>query len=168
MLNRFCFGALLLACLALTFTGCTTSGLDSIQVTPATASLVVGGATLQLTAMGTFGNGAHPTRQEITSQVTWTSTITGVATVSSSGVVTAVSAGTTNITASAQGFNGPLSASATITVTGAGAGNSSSGPATTRNCCAMGWKSFMRGPVLKSPSSYSNSRPGPLCRPISP
>jgi hypothetical protein len=128
MFNRFCFGALLLACLALTFTGCNaTSGLDSIQVTPATASMAVGGGTLQLTATGTFGNAAHPTTQNITSLVTWASSITGVATVSSSGVVTAVGAGTTNITASAPGFNGPLSASATVTVTGAGTGTGTSG-----------------------------------------
>jgi hypothetical protein len=128
MFNRFCFGALLLACLAGAFTGCNTpSGLDSIQVTPATASLVVGGATLQLKATGTFGNAAHPTTQDITSQVTWASSITGVATVSSSGVVTAVSSGTTNISANAPGFNGPLSTSATITVTGTGSGTGSSG-----------------------------------------
>jgi hypothetical protein len=128
MYNRFCFGALLLACLALTFTGCNaTSGLDSIQVTPATASLVVGGATLQLTATGTFGNASHPTTQNITSLVTWASSIAGVATVNSSGVVTAVSAGTAAITASAPGFNGPLSTSATVTVTGAGTGTGSSG-----------------------------------------
>jgi hypothetical protein len=128
MFNRFCFGALLLACLALTFTGCNaTSGLDSIQVTPATASLVAGGATLQLTATGTFGNASHPTTQNITSLVTWTSTIPGVATVSSAGVVTGVSAGTAAITATAPGFNGPLSASTTITVSGAGTGTGTSG-----------------------------------------
>jgi hypothetical protein len=128
MFNRFCFGALLLACLSLTITGCNaTTGLDSIQVTPATSSLVVGGATLQLTATGTFGNAAHPTTQNITSQVTWASSIAGVATVNSSGVVTAVSAGTAAITASAPGFNGPLSASATVTVTGTGTGTGSSG-----------------------------------------
>jgi hypothetical protein len=124
MFNRFSFGALLLACLAVPFTSCnnSSSGLDSIAVTPATASMAVGGGTLQLTATGTFGNGAHPTKQDITSLVTWASSITGVAAVSSTGVVTAVSAGQTTITASAQGFNGPVSSSATITVTGAGTG----------------------------------------------
>jgi hypothetical protein len=128
MFNRMCFGALLLTGLAVSLTGCSTSGgLDSIQVTPASASLVVGGATLQLTATGTFGNGAHPTTQNITNTVTWSSAISGVASVNSSGVVTGLSAGTTTIAASAPGYNGPLSASTTITVSGGGSGTGTSG-----------------------------------------
>ena len=80
MFNRFCFGTLLLACLALPFTGCnnTSSGLDSIQVTPATNSIAAG-ATVQLTATGKFGNGSHPTYQDVTSQASWSSASTGIA-----------------------------------------------------------------------------------------
>lgn len=129
MFNRFCFGVLLLAGLALPFTGCDTStGLDSITVSPATAAMTVGGATLQLTAVGTFGNGSKPTSGPV-SAVTWTSSPTTVATVDpSTGVVTAVSAGTATITATANGFNGPVTATATITVTGGS--NSGSGSTT--------------------------------------
>ncbi len=121
MFNRFCFGTFLLACLALPFTGCSnaSSGLDSVQVAPTSATLG-GGATLQMTATGTFGNGSHPTKQDITTQVTWSSNLVGVATVSNTGIVTAVGAGVANITASAQGYNGLVSSSATITVTGSG------------------------------------------------
>jgi len=121
MFDRSLWNALMLIGIALPIAGCTSSGgLDSIQVTPTTASLVVGGPTLQMTATGTYGNSAHPSTSVITNQVTWTSAITGVATVNSSGVVTAVGGGTTTITATAQGFAGPVSSSAAITVTGTG------------------------------------------------
>ena len=119
MFDRFCLKALLLAGLLLPIAGCTKgSGLDSIQVSPTSASLAVGGPTLQMTAMGVFGNAAHPTTGDVSSQATWASAIPGVATVSASGVVTAVGAGTTTVTATAAGFAGPVSSSATITVTG--------------------------------------------------
>ena len=112
MSNRFCFGALLLAFLAWPLAGCndTSSGLDSITISPNTnLQLVVGNpATLQLPVTGTYGNGKHPTTGPV-ANVVWTSAIPLVATVSSSGVVSAVSAGTTTITATAQGFNGPVS-----------------------------------------------------------
>ena len=117
MFNRFCFGTFLLACLAVPFTGCnnTSSGLDSIQVTPSTSSIAVG-TTVQLTATGTFGNGSHPTYQDITSQATWTSANTSVAIVGpctagssgcptgglADGVVRAEGNGTTTITATAE------------------------------------------------------------------
>src|ERR1035437_1715315 len=78
MFNRFCFGALLLASLSLTFTGCNaTSGLDSIQVTPATNSIAVG-STVQLTATGTYGNAAHSSTGSVAG-ATWTSANTSVA-----------------------------------------------------------------------------------------
>src|SRR5580704_9164133 len=115
-------------CLGFTLVGCTTNnGLDSIQVTPPAQALAVG-QTVQLTATGTYGNGKHPSTQNITSLVTWTSTTPAVATVNASGVVTAVSAGTTTIIASSTAFNGPTSSSATLTVTGSsGTGGSSGG-----------------------------------------
>jgi Bacterial Ig-like domain (group 2) len=105
-----------LVCLALSIVGCSApQGLDSVQVTPATQSLTAG-QTAQLKAMGTFGNATHPSTQDITGTVTWNSTTPAVATVNSSGVVTAVGAGTTTITASATAYNGPISSSAGITV----------------------------------------------------
>lgn len=128
MFNRFCFGVLLLAGLALPFTGCDTStGLDSITVSPATAAMVVGGPTVQLTATGTFGNGNHPSSRNITSQVTWTSSSPDIAEVgATTGLVTAKVAGTATIVATATGFNGPVSSSATITVTGGSGTNTGS------------------------------------------
>lgn len=119
---RRVFAGLSLICLALSIAGCTTTqGLDSVQVTPAAQALAVG-QTVQLTATGTYGNGKHPSTQNITNMVTWSTTTPAVATVNASGVATAVSAGTTTITASAAAFNGPTSSSATLTVTGSAGG----------------------------------------------
>ncbi len=122
MFNRFCFGALLLAGLAVSLTGCNVStGLDSIQVTPVSNAMTVGGATLQLTATGTFGNAAHTNTQNITTSATWTSAAPGIAEVgASTGIVTAKGNGTTTITATAAGFNGPVSSSVSVTVSGGG------------------------------------------------
>ncbi len=114
------FKAFSLSCLILLLAGCgNPSGLDSVQVTPTSQSLTVG-QTAQFTAVGKYGNASHPSTQTITSTVTWASSTPSVATVSASGVATAVGAGTTTITASATGFNGPVSSSATLAVTGSG------------------------------------------------
>ena len=132
MFNRFCFGTLLLACLALPFTGCnnSSSGLDAIQVTPATNTTAVG-STLQLTVTGTYGNAKKLTTGSVAG-VTWTSSSPSVAIVGpcTSGVagcptgglapgeVLAEGNGPATITATAQGFNGPVSSSVSVTVTG--------------------------------------------------
>ena len=116
-----------LICLVFSITGCTTpQGLDSVQVTPGAQSLAVG-QTVQFTATGTYGNAKHPSTQNITSVVTWTSSTPSVATVNTSGVATAVGAGTTTITASAAAFNGPTTSSATLTVTGSSGGGTAGG-----------------------------------------
>ena len=111
--------AFLLICLVLSIAGCAVSGLDSIQIAPAAQALAVG-QTAQFTATGTYGNGNHPRTQNVTTGLTWTSTAPAVATVNSTGLVTAVSAGTTTITATATAFNGPVTSTATLTVTGSG------------------------------------------------
>ena len=80
----------------------------SVTVAPTTLSLVVG-QTGPLTATLKDANGNVLTGRT----VTWTSGTTGVATVSSSGVVTAVAAGTATITASSGGQQG----TASVTVT---------------------------------------------------
>jgi uncharacterized protein YjdB len=97
------------------------TGLDSIQVSPATQSLSVG-QTAQFTATGTYGNSNHSSTQNITGSVTWSSSTPSVAIVSASGLVTAVGAGSTTITASAAAFNGPTSSSGVLTVTSSGGG----------------------------------------------
>jgi len=118
-----CLGFTLSLCLGFTLVGCSNTGLDSVQVTPATQALAVG-QTAQLKAVGTYGNANHPTAQDITSTVTWSSTVPAVATVSSSGLVTAVGAGTSTVTASATAYNGHVSSSSTVTVTASGGGSS--------------------------------------------
>ena len=128
MPGRFCLRALLLVCLAVPFIGCGSSTtVDSITVSPATVSLA-SGTTAQLTATGTYGHGSHPSSsQNITTAVSWSSSATSVATVSSAGVVTGVGAGTTTVTASTQGFGGLITSNeASITVTGGSTGPTSS------------------------------------------
>jgi hypothetical protein len=116
MLDRSCLSALLLVGLVLPMVGCSNSEVGLISVTPATQPLAVG-QTVQFTATGAYGHGSHAASyQNVTNLVTWTSSVPAVATISSSGVATAVSAGTATITASMKGFNGPVSGSATLTV----------------------------------------------------
>jgi Bacterial Ig-like domain (group 2) len=124
MFVRSCAKALLFVGLVLPFVGCGSStAIDSIQVSPTTVSLGTGN-TAQLTAIGTIGHGSHPsTNQNITATVTWASSIAAVATVSSSGVVTGVGAGTTTITASIEGYGGLITSNAaSVAVTGSGGG----------------------------------------------
>lgn len=86
--------------------------MSAISVS-STLTSVPQGLSTQLAASGNFTDG---TTSVITNSVTWSSSNTAVATVSSRGLVTAVSTGTTTITArSAQGFINTL----LITVTSA-------------------------------------------------
>ena len=122
MLARSRVRGLLLVCLSSLVVGCgNPSGLDSIQVTPAAQSLTVG-QTTQFSVIGTFGNAKHPTTRTLTGGVTWASSNPAVASVDTSGMVTAVAAGTTSITAGATAFNGDVTSSATLTVTGSTGG----------------------------------------------
>jgi acid phosphatase type 7 len=84
----------------------------AVTVSPATASLIAG-QTVQLTATLKDPNGNILTGRP----VTWSSNTTGVATVNSTGLVTAKVAGTATITATSEGRSG-MSA---VTVTGASA-----------------------------------------------
>lgn len=108
-------------CLASVLIGCSNSGLDSIQMSPTSQALTVG-QTAQFSVVGTYGNGKHLTTQNISSGVTYSSSAPSVATVSASGLATAVGAGNATITASATGYAGPVTSSATLTVTSAGGG----------------------------------------------
>ncbi len=114
---------LLIAAMALPIAGCTNPLAVSISVSPTTQSIGAG-QTAQFTATGIFGHGSnHPSStQDLTDSATWTSSAPGVATISPSGLATGVSAGTTTITASINGFTGLVSASATLTVTGSSGG----------------------------------------------
>ena len=98
-----------------------TATLVSIAVTPVNPSIAAGN-TEQFAASGTYSD---ETTQDITTQVTWNSSDISVATVNSSGLATAVAAGTATITAT---FLGSISGSTTLTVTSGGGGTYSGGP----------------------------------------
>jgi hypothetical protein len=85
------------------------TGLKSIAVTPANPSIPLSG-TQQFIATGTFGNG---TMENITNAVTWTSSATNVATISATGLASAVGLNQTTI----QAASGTIKASTTLTVT---------------------------------------------------
>jgi uncharacterized protein YjdB len=122
MRNKLLLAALLCVGLMVPLTGCTNpTGLDSISLSPSSQSLAIG-QTVQLTATGSYGNANHIKTQTVTTGVTWSSSSDAVATVSASGLVTAMGVGSASITASAQGFNGPVSSTATVTVGGTGTG----------------------------------------------
>jgi hypothetical protein len=84
--------------------------LTSIAITAPSASLAKG-ATEQVTATGTYRDGST---SNITSQVVWVSSVPANATISATGLATAVTVGNTSISAS---LNGITSNSFTLTVT---------------------------------------------------
>jgi uncharacterized protein YjdB len=86
----------------------TTIPVASVSVSPASASLRVGG-TVQLAATPKDSAGNSLSGRV----VTWASSASGVATVSASGLVTGVAAGTATLTATSEGKSG----TATVTVT---------------------------------------------------
>ena len=79
--------------------------LQSISVSPTnpTVSLSSGGVTQQFKATGKYTDG---TTQDITSQVTWNSTVQTVATVDSTGLATGRAVGTTSIQATSSNIVG--------------------------------------------------------------
>jgi len=81
------------------------SVLAKIELTAPNPNIVVGQAE-QITATGFFSDGSG---RDITSSVSWASSQTSVATVNSSGTLTAVASGQTSITATMQGFTGSVS-----------------------------------------------------------
>lgn len=85
--------------------------LVSLTVTPANPSIVKG-TTQQFIAMGTFSDN---TTQDLTVQVIWSSSNTGIATISTSGLITSIAAGSTTVTAT----SGSTSGSTALTVTAA-------------------------------------------------
>jgi 6-phosphogluconolactonase (cycloisomerase 2 family) len=85
--------------------------LTSIAITPVNPSIALG-TTTQLTATGTYSDS---TKKDISSQVTWASATTAVATISAAGLATPVAAGTSAITAMLSGVTG----NDTLTVTAA-------------------------------------------------
>jgi hypothetical protein len=128
MLNRRnvkgIFSSILLCGLMLPIFSCSSPSLVSIAITPNVQYFTYGpGLTVQFTATGTFAQGNHPkSTQDITDEVTWKSNTPGIATISSTGLVTTtgVDYGQSNITASMNGFAGQVTANATVNVCGPG------------------------------------------------
>ena len=79
--------------------------LTSITLKPANTS-VTAGATQQFQAIGTYSDSST---RDLTGQVSWVSNTTSVATISSAGLATGVSAGSTQITASLNGVSSTTS-----------------------------------------------------------
>lgn len=91
-----------------------TAALTSITVTPANPS-IVNGTMQQFAATGNYSDNSTTT---ITTQVTWQSSSTAVATISGAGMATAVGIGSTQISATL----GAVSGNTTLTVTSSGGG----------------------------------------------
>ncbi|PYX13345.1 MAG: ATP-dependent DNA ligase, partial [Acidobacteria bacterium] len=85
------------------------TNLTGITLSPAAASVPVN-TTQQFTATGNYSDGSS---RDLTALVTWGSSSTAVATVDANGLVTAVAAGSTNISATL----GSISNSTSLTVT---------------------------------------------------
>jgi uncharacterized protein YjdB len=82
---------------------CTGGGLQSITVLPSSPTIPQIGQTTQFVALGTFVGGGEI---DLTSTATWSSSDTQVATVSNAGLATAVSCGTTSVSAESQNIVG--------------------------------------------------------------
>jgi uncharacterized protein YjdB len=83
----------------------TARALSLIEVYPGTPPNQWAGYPKPFVAWATYSDG---TNEEITSKVTWMSENTDVATVDSEGIVTGITSGTTNITASLSGITSPV------------------------------------------------------------
>jgi Bacterial Ig-like domain (group 2) len=77
------------------------STLSYISINPSVNQELAVGLTKQFTVIGTYANGATA---DLTSQVTWSSSNTSIATISSTGLVTAKSDGNTDIVATISGL----------------------------------------------------------------
>jgi len=135
--------------------------LSTITVTPTTPS-IANGTTRQFTATGTYSDS---TTQDLTTQVAWSSSSPGVATISnasgSKGLATSVAAGTTIITATLGSVSGntTLTVNAvtlvSITVTPA---NPTLTKGTTQQFTATGHYSDLSTPNLTTQVTWSSSK----------
>lgn len=96
----------------LNVTAAAAATLQSIAVTP-TSQTIAAGSTQQFSATGTFSNSAT---QDLTTQVTWSSSDNLIASITPNGKITALSEGTTTITASFGGKSGSQSLTVTHAV----------------------------------------------------
>ncbi|MDP1826435.1 MAG: Ig-like domain-containing protein [Archangium sp.] len=137
----------------------TAAVLTAIDLTP-TMPTVPRGLTEQLTATGRFSDG---TTQDVTSQATWASAAPAVATVSNAGLVTAVTLGTSSVSATV----GSVIGSTTVTVSSAQLISLAVTPATpslarglTRTFTATGTFSDTSTQDVSASVTWSSSAPG--------
>ncbi|MFH0941947.1 MAG: Ig-like domain-containing protein [Chloroflexota bacterium] len=90
-----------------------TPTLSSITVTPASPANLVVGSLQQFKANGTYSDGSTT---DVSSQVTWASSDTGIATISSAGFATGIAAGKTSIKASMSAVTSPTIALTVVTL----------------------------------------------------
>jgi uncharacterized protein YjdB len=96
----------------------TSQQYTALAITPSTEALSATGQTGQFIALGTSGSTGVEQNVTSASQIAWSSSVPSVATVSASGLVTGVSAGTTTITAMLTNAGGSVvSSTATVNVT---------------------------------------------------
>ena len=113
--RHFVFLLLVLVPVAFFLSCASTYNLSGISITPSAASVGPNGATTQFTATALYIRSSHPQEvKDVTNQVTWASSDTSVATINSSGLATAVGAGSTTITATMNGFSASASMDVTI------------------------------------------------------
>jgi uncharacterized protein YjdB len=117
--RHFAYSLALIVFAVLLAAGCgkffpSASSLVAISISPSNSTIQLT-KTQQFTATGTFGDSSS---KDVTSSVTWTSSSANVATISSAGLATAVSTGSTNITAA----EGSVSAITTLTVSSQASG----------------------------------------------
>lgn len=122
-MKRSVFAVLVFLFVGFFMLGCQNSpSLATIQILPDKAALTYEGQTLQYKALGTFLSPGHPSLvKDVTNQVKWESTNPIAATISSTGLATAVTAGasqSTTIMASMVGFAGNVVGQTTLTVSG--------------------------------------------------
>ena len=109
----------------LTVTAPAAASLVSLALTPSTGSVMMG-QTAQFKATGNYSDGSMT---DLSAAVSWTSSASGIASVSANGLATGLTAGTASIAAYVSGF----SASAALTVKS----NTPSGPVTLVSTRAM-------------------------------
>jgi hypothetical protein len=109
-------GAVVLGTASLTVAGGTSELFTGIQILPGSQALSATGQTGQFIALGTAGNTGL--QQDVTNstQIKWSSTIPTIASVSSGGLVTGLSVGTTTITAVLTNPDGSVVSSAATAV----------------------------------------------------